>query len=40
MTFLVGLGYTIEWRQYPMPHSVSPQEIDDIGTWLRKILNA
>ncbi|MGH8651306.1 MAG: alpha/beta hydrolase [Gammaproteobacteria bacterium] len=40
MTFLAGLGYSIEWRQYPMPHAVCPQEIADIGAWLRKILNA
>ncbi len=39
-TFLAGLGYSIEWHQYPMPHSVCAQEIDDIGAWLRKILNA
>ncbi|MGH8606615.1 MAG: alpha/beta hydrolase, partial [Gammaproteobacteria bacterium] len=38
--FLAGLGYSIEWHQYPMPHSVCPQEIDDIGAWLRKILKA
>ena len=40
MTFLVGLGYSVEWHQYPMPHSVCPQEIGDIGAWLRKVLNA
>jgi phospholipase/carboxylesterase len=40
MAFLVGLGYSIEWHQYPMAHSVCPQEIGDIGAWLRKILNA
>jgi phospholipase/carboxylesterase len=40
MTLLTGLGYSIEWRQYPMPHSVCPEEIDDIGAWLRKILSA
>ncbi len=38
MTFLTGLGYTVEWRQYPMQHSVCPQEIQDIGAWLRKVL--
>ena len=38
MTLLTGLGYTVEWRQYPMPHSVCPQEIEDIGAWLRKVL--
>jgi phospholipase/carboxylesterase len=38
MTLLTGLGYPVEWRQYPMPHSVCPEEIEDIGDWLRKVL--
>ena len=37
---LVGLGHAVEWHDYPMPHSVCPQEIADIGTWLRRILAA
>lgn len=40
MTLLTGFGYTVEWRQYPMPHSVCPQEIEDIGAWLRRVLKA
>ena len=40
MTLLSGLGYAVEWRQYPMPHSVCPEEIQDIGAWLRKVLKA
>jgi phospholipase/carboxylesterase len=40
MTILMGLGYAVDWRQYPMQHSVCPQEIDDIGTWLRNVLKA
>ena len=40
MTYLTGLGFSVEWRQYSMPHSVCPQEIEDIGTWLRKVLQA
>jgi phospholipase/carboxylesterase len=28
-------GYPVEWRTYPMPHAVSPEEIADIGDWLR-----
>jgi phospholipase/carboxylesterase len=40
MTLLSGLGYAVEWRQYPMPHSVCPEEIEDIGEWLRKVLKA
>ena len=40
MTLLIGQGYAVDWRQYPMQHSVCPQEIEDIGAWLRKILEA
>jgi phospholipase/carboxylesterase len=32
------LGFPITWHTYPMGHSVSPQEIADIGNWLREIL--
>lgn len=35
---LVNLGYPVEWHDYWMQHSVSPQEIMDIGFWLRKVL--
>jgi phospholipase/carboxylesterase len=35
---LEGLGYPVEWHEYPMPHSVSQQEIGDIGAWLRQVL--
>jgi phospholipase/carboxylesterase len=31
-------GYPVEWHAYPMPHSVCPQEIEDIAAWLRKVL--
>lgn len=34
---LDGLGYKVEWHEYPMPHSLCPQEIGDIGTWLRSV---
>jgi phospholipase/carboxylesterase len=27
-------GYEPEWRTYPMPHTVSPEEIGDIGRFL------
>ena len=33
-------GYNIEWHSYPMPHSVNPDEIRDIGAWLRQRLAA
>lgn len=35
---LEALGYPIEWHEYPMPHSVCPQEIGDIAVWLANIL--
>lgn len=35
---LEGLGYRVEWRTYAMPHSVCPEELADIGTWLGRVL--
>lgn len=32
---LNGLHYSIDWRTYPMPHSVCAEEIVDISTWLQ-----
>lgn len=34
---LMNLGYQVEWHQYWMQHSVSPEEVVDIGNWLRKV---
>ena len=28
-------GWPVEWHQYPIPHSVSQPEIEDIGHWLQ-----
>jgi phospholipase/carboxylesterase len=39
MTLLTGMGHPVEWRQYGMQHSVCPQEIQDIGAWLRRVLS-
>jgi phospholipase/carboxylesterase len=36
--FLQALGYAIEWREYPMPHSVCPAEIADIRQFLLRVL--
>jgi phospholipase/carboxylesterase len=30
--------YTLHWHEYPMAHSVNPQEIDDIRTFLLQVL--
>jgi phospholipase/carboxylesterase len=37
---MTGLGYRIEWHEYPMPHSVCPEEIRDISAWLGTVLRA
>jgi phospholipase/carboxylesterase len=37
---LVGLGYRVEWHEYPMPHSVCAEEVRDISTWLGGVLGA
>jgi phospholipase/carboxylesterase len=36
--FLLGLGFTVEWHDYPMPHSVCPAEIADIREFLLRVL--
>ena len=36
--FLVKLGYAVDWRDYPMPHSVCAEEIGDIARFLSKLL--
>jgi phospholipase/carboxylesterase len=34
--FLTGQGYRVAWHEYPIPHSVCLEEIEDIGRWLRE----
>ena len=36
--FLKKLNYPVEWREYPMPHSVCAEEIADISAFLVKLL--
>ena len=35
---LLKLGYDVDWHQYPMPHSVCPEELEDISAWLARVL--
>ena len=35
---LIKLGYEVEWHQYTMPHSVCPEELADIGVWLKRVV--
>ncbi|MCY7306649.1 MAG: carboxylesterase [Rhodoferax sp.] len=36
---LTTIGYTVQWHTYPMPHSVHPAEITEIGHFLRVVLS-
>ena len=35
---LLALGYPVDWHDYPMQHAVSPEEIEDLTTWLLRVL--
>jgi phospholipase/carboxylesterase len=35
---LAALGYTVEWHEYPMAHSVCMEEIGDLNRWLLQAL--
>ena len=34
---LKSLGYKVDWREYPMPHSVCPKEIGHISEFLSRL---
>jgi phospholipase/carboxylesterase len=34
---LKNAGFNIVWHDYPMPHSVCPDEVKDLGTWLNAL---
>ncbi len=36
--YLKNLGYAVQWKDYPMPHSVCEEEIDDIGHVIKEWL--
>ena len=35
---LIALGYTVEWHDYAMAHSVCMEEIDDLNAFLLRVL--
>ena len=35
---LLKLGYDVDWHQYPMPHSVCAEELEDVSAWLARVL--
>lgn len=32
-----SLGYTVEWKEYMMEHSVVPEQLVDIGAWVNRV---
>lgn len=37
---LQALGCQVDWHEYPMPHSVCPDEVADIDAFLKRVLAA
>jgi phospholipase/carboxylesterase len=37
---LLALGYPVEWHSYDTEHNVIPEEIEDMATFLRRVLPA
>ena len=37
---LTDSGYTVDWHEYPMGHSVCTEEVRDIGAWLTETLQS
>jgi len=37
-TCLEEQGYDVAWHEYPMEHSVCPEELADVGAWLLDVL--
>lgn len=35
-TVLSDAGYAVDWHEYPMAHSICPDELDDLGRWLHQ----
>jgi phospholipase/carboxylesterase len=33
-------GYPVQWHEYPMEHSVYPDEIRDLAHWLNGVVTA
>ena len=38
MEKLQALGYAVDWREYPMQHEVTMDQIQHIGAWLQQLL--
>jgi phospholipase/carboxylesterase len=38
LALLEKLGYPVDWNEYPMEHSVNPEELADISRFLQEVL--
>ena len=36
---LIELGYSVEWREYPMQHQVVIEQIKHIGNWINQVFS-
>jgi phospholipase/carboxylesterase len=36
---LITMGHSVEYKSYPVEHSVCPEEIADISRWLQRVLS-
>lgn len=37
---LLALGHQVEWHEYLMGHAVCPPEVEELDTWLARVLSA
>jgi phospholipase/carboxylesterase len=37
---LSALGYSVEWREYDMEHTVLPEQLEDIGAWINELFRS
>lgn len=37
---LKALGYTVEWKEYAMDHSVIPEQLTEIGAWINRVFHS
>ena len=35
---LAALGHDVEWHDYPIPHTVCQEEVEDLNRWLLRVL--
>ena len=40
VVYVAALGHAVEWHEYPMEHSVCPEEIGALNQWLLRVLGA